>query len=182
MPVSGPFDSEGTVVLCAARVSQPEHVRRELLYLRMSIRTSGTYRRQALTMLIGSMLPWAGNTIFQMGLSPYGIDLNPIVLAITAPLFTLAMFRFRMFDMVPIARDSVFEGMHEPVLVLDTRNRMVDFNPAAKSLFAGLDNRSIGQDVEVPLREYRAILEQLALESGKEIEVRLRVDGMDRYL
>jgi diguanylate cyclase (GGDEF)-like protein/PAS domain S-box-containing protein len=40
-----------------------------------------------------------------------------------------------MFDLMPIARSTVIENMSDLMLVLDTRNCLVDFNPAAQEVF-----------------------------------------------
>src|SRR5690606_19584792 len=43
--------------------------------------------------------------------------------------------RGRLFDLVPIARDLVFESLAEAVLVLDSNRRVLDANAAARRLF-----------------------------------------------
>ncbi|MBN1531786.1 MAG: diguanylate cyclase [Spirochaetes bacterium] len=154
------------------------------LYLRMSLKTWGAYRTQALTMLGGSLLPWAGNVIYQMGLSPYGMDINPIMLTVSGPVFSLAMFRFRMFDLSPIARDSVFESMDDPVLVVDTLNRLVDFNPSARRVVGTLGKNAIGSDVGSILSAYPSLVEQIATcceERQEGVEVRCDSGGNPRY-
>ena len=65
-----------------------------------------------------------------------GINLTPAILWITAILYTIALFRYRFLDIIPIARSRLIEALNIPVLVLDTEGRVIDTNPAALSLFS----------------------------------------------
>ena len=47
---------------------------------------------------------------------------------------TLALFRYRLLDIVPVARDALVENMSDGILVLDAKNRVVDVNPAVQDL------------------------------------------------
>ena len=107
-----------------------------IIFLRMILRTAGQYRKQAVTIFATSLIPWVGNFVYQSGLTPYGIDIVPITLALTGPSFAIALFRFRLFDVVPIARDIVFEISYDPVLIMDNNARLADFNNAAASSFS----------------------------------------------
>jgi PAS domain S-box-containing protein len=59
--------------------------------------------------------------------------MDPVVVssAFTVAMYALALFRLRMFDLVPVARGTMIEQMREGVLVLDSRQHIVDLNPAA---------------------------------------------------
>ena len=90
-----------------------------LLFLRMMLRSVGRTRKQAATMFAASIAPWVADFIYQSGLTPYNIDLVPFVFVLVGPVLGLALFRFKMFDFVPIARHTVFDFMKDPVLVLE---------------------------------------------------------------
>ncbi len=49
-------------------------------------------------------------------------------------MYALALFRFRVFDPVPLARSAVIEQMREGMLVLDLNGRVVDRNRAAEEM------------------------------------------------
>ena len=50
----------------------------------------------------------------------------------------LALFRFDLLDVKPVARSTVIEHLRDPVLVLDDKQRVVDFNEAATQIWAAL--------------------------------------------
>jgi len=54
----------------------------------------------------------------------------------------LALFRFRLLDAKPVARNTVIEDLQSPVLVVDGRDRVVDYNEAATELWPALSEQS----------------------------------------
>ena len=67
--------------------------------------------------------------------SPFPL-VDPIVVGsvIAAILYAIALFHFRMFDLVRVAQRTVIDQMLEGMLVLDPRNRVMDLNPAAERI------------------------------------------------
>ncbi len=55
---------------------------------------------------------------------------------IVAAMYAIALFRFRLFDLVPVARQTILQQMPDALFVLDTRDRVVDVNNAARRLLA----------------------------------------------
>ncbi|QCC84403.1 diguanylate cyclase [Desulfovibrio desulfuricans] len=110
-------------------------------------KASGYRKRQAKTIFIGAFCIWTGNLLQTLGLAPYGIDIEPFFLSAALPLSGFAMSRLRMFDLVPIARDKVFKTMSASVIVLDDRQRVVDFNDSAVSILPALSDDAVGRHV-----------------------------------
>lgn len=85
-----------------------------------------------------------------------------------------------MFDLVPIARDKVFKTMSASVIVLDERQRVVDFNSSAVSILPALSDDAIGKDVAAAFPE-PCTLDMLALTQNEEAEITLPVAGGMRF-
>ncbi len=103
------------------------------LLVRAALRFPFPYRRQAGVILAGGLVPWAGNLVYNLGLSPVpGLDLTPFLLLASGLAFAWGIFGVSLFDLVPIARDALVEVMADGVLVLDTRDRVLDLNPAGR--------------------------------------------------
>ena len=64
------------------------------------------------------------------------IPVDPVVLSFdfATLMFACAVFRFRLFNLIPIARGTVIDQMREGMLVLDSERRIVDLNPAAQKI------------------------------------------------
>lgn len=98
------------------------------------------YRRQAASLMLGAAIPWIVNFIYLAGYAPFpGVDLTPVAFVITGSIYSLEVFRFHLFDLVPVAQDTVVESMSDGVLVIDERQRIVYANQAARSLL-GIKN------------------------------------------
>lgn len=117
-----------------------------LLLFRAWRQTVPLYRQQALMLLGGSLLPWLFHLLYQIGLSPRDIDLSPFGMAAAGIVYALAALRHRVLNILPLARDIVFDSIAEGVVVLDTRRRIIDFNHAATLFYPGLDLSMIGAD------------------------------------
>jgi diguanylate cyclase (GGDEF)-like protein/PAS domain S-box-containing protein len=110
------------------------------------------YRQQSGMILVGALLPFAINIISVLKLSPTpDLDLTPIVFSISGVVYAIGLFRFRIFDIVPIARDSLVESMVDAVLVLDLQDRILDLNPAAQRLFNVDARNAIGRPAQTTL-------------------------------
>jgi signal transduction histidine kinase len=62
------------------------------------------------------------------------LDLTPYAFILTTMLIGIGLIRFKLFDIIPIARDKVIEVMQDGVLVLDTQNRIIDLNTKMKQI------------------------------------------------
>ena len=143
-------------------------------------KTTGYRKRQAKTIFIGALSLWVGNFLQTLGLAPYGIDIEPFILSAALPLCSFAMARLRMFDLVPIARDKVFKTMGASVIVLDERQRVVDFNDSAVSILPALSDDAVGKDVGL-LFPGQTVFDMAALMQNEEAEITLPVAGGMRF-
>jgi PAS domain S-box-containing protein len=124
-------------------------------------RSSGLYRRQAFALLLAAIVPWISNALFIFGISPIPyLDLTSFAFTVTALVWVWALFRFRLLDVAPVARDAVFESMTDVVLVLDPGNRVVDLNPAAQEAIGRTAAEAIGQPVERILANWSDLVER----------------------
>ncbi|WP_046175299.1 histidine kinase N-terminal 7TM domain-containing diguanylate cyclase [Domibacillus indicus] len=133
-------------------------------------RVSSRFHIQILMMGIGILIPVAGTLFYLSGLSG-GLDFGPVFMCASFLFHGAALLRFRMFDVVPVARETIFESLEEGVLVLDQREMIVDYNRAMKPLLPFLTDDAIGR----PLKEILGFDKQLAdiLQSGQEGDYKL---------
>ncbi|MBN1310903.1 MAG: PAS domain S-box protein [Anaerolineae bacterium] len=133
-----------------------------VIFLTQSIyRTPQFYRGQATTLLIGVFAPWVGNAIHLSGISPFpNLDLTPFAFAVTGLAFAWSMFGYRLLDVIPTARDTVFESMDDAILVLDLQDRVVDMNSAGRALIGSGARSIIGMPLTEVMFEQRTLLEQ----------------------
>ena len=94
------------------------------------------------------------------------IDPMAAVLNFTMLPYALAIFRFRTFDVVSVARDTVIEAMTDGMIVLDTENRIADVNGAVQKLLGIARSEVIGSPIVKALQAYPDLL-RLVHDSGE---------------
>ena len=143
-----------------------------VLLVKGTMRSPQLYRGQATVLLVGVMVPWVGHALRISGLSPFRhLDLTPFAFTVSGLASALGLFRFRLLDILPVARDAVVEGMIDGMIVLDTRDRIVDINPAAQQAAHREGSEIIGQPIDVILPMWTDLAEQCEemMESRSEI-------------
>ena len=112
-------------------------------------RTSRPYHRQS-TIVLGSLaLPLGANLLTVLNFGPFGrVDLPAFAFLLTVVLLGLAVFRFRLLDLRPIARGRIFQTIGEGVVVLDLNGKVIDANLAAERLLGQPFARVVAQAAE----------------------------------
>ncbi len=103
-------------------------------------------KKNALIYLLGSLPAWVGLVLHNLGLSS-NIDFTPLLLGVSGLFFVFGFTKLRMLEIIPLARDVIFENMSTGVLILDREDRIVDFNPALHSVFPNVTRKTIGSSV-----------------------------------
>lgn len=109
--------------------------------------TKKAYRPQLITLICSQFIPMIAAFVYLMGAAPTGIDPVPVVLFLTSALYIWAMLTTGLLTVVPIAKDRIFESMREGVLVLDSENRLIDYNRSAGRMFPELSASMLGKSV-----------------------------------
>ncbi len=141
---------------------------------RAIVRSPQVYRGQARVLAAGAAIPWIGSAIYVFGLSPVpGFDWTPVTFTVAGLIYAWGVFHLRLFDLAPVARDALFEGLPDGVVVLDTQNRVADINPAAQRLLR-VAGRVIGAPIEQAFERYPELIEALQRAGADRIEICLR--------
>jgi PAS domain S-box-containing protein len=105
------------------------------------------YRPQYWAVIAAVLLPGFANLLFLTRLRPAGaFDITPLGFALSGLCFTWGLYRYRLFGLVPMARDMVVDSMEDGVLVLDGERRILDLNAAAER-FTGCTPASVGLEI-----------------------------------
>ena len=132
-----------------------------LLLIQTLLRSLYLYRGQLIALLIGALAPWIGNALYVSGLNPFPhLDLTPFAFTLSGLAVAWGLFRYRLLDIVPVARDAVVEGMSDGVIVLDAQNRIVDLNPAAQRIIGRPRAGVIGQPAPQVLSDQPDLIER----------------------
>ncbi len=119
-----------------------------LLLVSHKFKVSLLQKRQTRILLIAFIIPLISSLVYIADLSPIpGLNITPLSLVVTSILILHAVFRDKLLNLVPIAREQLLEQMWEAMIVLDNQNRIVDISKSAESLFNISINQMIGESL-----------------------------------
>ena len=134
------------------------------------LRVSTLYRRQSLILLSAVVFPMLGNLASSLQLPLADLyDPTPIAVSLGLLLLVWGAFRYRLLDLIPVARGAAFDWILDPILVVDAYGRVVDRNPAAIRVLGS--GAYVGTLLQNLLQEHTAVLD--ATSAGAE----LKLDG-----
>lgn len=93
-------------------------------------RVGAKYRKQAVMIAVGSLIPLLANAVYQLGLTK-NIDSAPFSFFLTGLIISIALFKFGLFELVPAARELAIDSIKDGFLVFDRQGRLQDLNSAA---------------------------------------------------
>lgn len=146
-----------------------------LLYFKIFYRSKGVIRYQSMLMFIASLLPYAAFCLLITNSSPLDIDFTPITIIFSNILFLVGLFKYQFLDLIPLARDKVFESIKDAVLVLDINYNILDFNVSASNIFIKLDKEAIGKNLSILSDEYADFVQSVL--EGKETQFEIKSDN-----
>lgn len=125
------------------------------LFLTVAVRSFHLYRTQAFALLSAVFLPWVGNALYVFRVGPYpGLDWTPFTFAVAGIPLAWAILRLRLYDLAPVARNTVIQSMRDAMIVLDLENRICDLNPAGSRVLGARVRALLGQPAETLFGEW----------------------------
>lgn len=92
-------------------------------------------QRRGLFLLAGSaMVPIIGVVAYDMGLGPNTMSTLPPIFAMMLPVYAWLIIGERIIEFTPLAYETVFQNMQDPVIVIDDEERIIGLNNGAELL------------------------------------------------
>lgn len=100
-------------------------------------------------------------SLFSLSDNDFLSYLNPIVLVLNIALlpYSFAFYGFRVFDVIPVARNMVIDRMMEAMIVLDNTQAIADCNVTAEKILGLARSKLIGSQVVSALAEFPNLLD-----------------------
>lgn len=157
-----------------------------------SIKNSGITSIQALLILFGGLVPTAVNILYTIGVPGLDVFSTPIAFTFTLTMYLLAMFRFNLLKVRPIALQTVINRISDSFVVVGNSLNIIDYNASFIEKFQYIPGLHKGDNlnrilykwncVNVNPDEFRELI-KTTVESHKTIEKDIEIDynGSHQY-
>ncbi len=106
------------------------------------------YRSHIALLIAATVFPFGGFLLYVAGLAPEHLDITPLTFGLSCPFLAIAIFHLSLFDIVPVARDHIFENLDNGLLVTDSLDRLIDYNKSIIKIFPELEKFRVGVSVK----------------------------------
>ena len=136
--------------------------------------------RKTISLLLGcALLPFAVSVANNfLGMGPADFPFTATSLGLVFPCFAYASLKLRVYEFSPLAYQTLFDHVRDPILVVDNDQCIICANKAAQQLLEANESDLIGRRLWEDCPAARAILEQ-----AKELDLTqtLRMDTNNIY-
>ena len=150
--------------------------------VRRLLRSHNLYRAQTVIVIIGFLLPILGTVLALLGIQirPQR-DPTPFTAAIANLIIAWGLFHYKLFEVVPIGRDKLFEAMVDPVAILDNHHNVLDVNSSMLALLNKTAEEVIGQSAKLVFDDFPIPIKLYTHVSYVRTEATFEVRGKDVY-
>jgi PAS domain S-box-containing protein len=151
----------GMILLILKMLNMPSQQRRQIFVLAPAV----------LIIIIPNFLYLSGRSVF----FPY--DPTPVALAIVGILFLLSIYIHKFIEVMPVAHAQVFKNMRSAVIIIDSRDKIMEINPAAERIFNKLQTDIVGKNVLELLPECEKLIKGGIFYNEIKTEIELQNTG-----
>ncbi|QIA08420.1 histidine kinase N-terminal 7TM domain-containing protein [Draconibacterium halophilum] len=120
------------------------------------------YQKQIRLLIIASLIPVIANLMYIFNINPVpGFDWTTVSFVVTGLIIAFGIFRYKIFELIPLAREKLLTTMNEGVLVINTNGIIEEVNPALIKIFNLNEKTIIHSNFIKTFKNYPDIIELL---------------------
>ena len=106
-------------------------------------------QRRGLFQLAGAAsVPIIGIVAYDFGLGPNTFSTLPAIFALMLPIYAWLVLAERIIEFTPLAYETVFQNMQDPVIVVDEAERIIGLNHGAEALLKMSEQQALRASLE----------------------------------
>ena len=94
------------------------------------------HRRGLFLLVAACVVPVCATVAYDLGLGPNTISYVPLVFAAMLPIYAWLIIGEQIIEFTPLAYETVFQNMQDPVVVIDDHRRVIGLNHTAESMLS----------------------------------------------
>jgi len=119
-----------------------------ILLVRNIFQSDSLYRGQGIALLTATLLPWGASITEILRLDPIPhLSVTVFSFTFSGLIYLLALLRYRLLEILPIAQNAIFYNIQDGILVLDRRQHINNLNPAAEKMLGLVTMEVLGRHV-----------------------------------
>lgn len=140
------------------------------------------YKKQIRILIIASLIPVIANLMYIFNINPVpGFDWTTVSFVLTGLIIAFGIFRYKIFELIPLAREKLLGTMNEGVLVINTNGIIEEANPALIKTF-GLNKKTcIHSNFMNTFQQFPAIIELLQANEDRFTDFELKHNNQTFY-
>lgn len=124
-------------------------------------------QRRGLFLLAGAAgVPIIGVVAYDMGVGPATISTLPVIFSLMLPVYTWLIIGERIIEFTPLAYETVFQNMQDPVIVVDDEDRVIGLNHGAETLLNMRESDALRESLDKVLGD-EAMEVHVAIDTGE---------------
>jgi signal transduction histidine kinase len=140
-----------------------------------------TYRQQSVILFIGAIIPFLVSISYNSRFFPVeNLDPLPIGFSLAAAVIGFGIYRYKIFDLIPFARDHIFQSMADGAMVIDQKKRLVECNTSAMNIF-NMVNPPLGKEIDSFCPNFPAVSDLLFNGKRGKREIEFNNQGEIQY-
>jgi diguanylate cyclase (GGDEF)-like protein len=101
------------------------------------------HRRGLFLLTAACIAPLAATAAYDVGMGPDTISYVPIVFALMLPVYAWLIIGEQIIEFTPLAYETVFQTMQDPVVVIDQQNRVIGLNHTAERMLCVSESEAL---------------------------------------
>ncbi len=101
------------------------------------------HRRGLFLLTAACVAPLVATVAYDVGVGPDTISYVPLVFAAMLPVYVWLIIGEQIIEFTPLAYETVFQNMQDPVVVIDDKNRIIGMNHTAESMLSVDEARAL---------------------------------------
>ena len=149
-----------------------------LTLLAHSSAVARAHRRGLFLLAAACFAPLTATLAYDLGFGPSTLSFVPIVFTVMLPIYTWLVLGERIVQFAPLAYETVFQNMQDPVVVVDDQGRIIGLNKGAEKMLDTSETMALLEPLNMLFGEGSPEVFE-ALESG---EPRKMMTNTGRFL
>ncbi len=111
------------------------------------------HRRGLFLLTTACLAPLGATVAYDLGLGPGTVSFVPIILLGMLPIYAWLIVGERIVEFTPLAYETVFQTMQDPVVVIDDHNRIIGMNRNAEALLDVTEKEALRKPIDAIMTE-----------------------------